>query len=269
MFSLNMPSDTWITRVKHISVSSSTRFSHVKEFWNGFVILHVETLGNHKGGQFDTVECSVDIFVMPQLANVYIFGNCQWHMDGAQLSLLLNRLRLGKTQQQFLIVYHRLTIHLVFLVKNLMSDKGLCKWSEEHAKTLPKNVSWTFSFFPRDACICIAIRETSFCTIHGYWVRLWNKLCVHCGHVPYARYVPFLLAREGKISRDIARHLAKHYIPNDWCLCDKKDPEAPTSLNDFAFRFTKRKIIIYDEDEDAFGHLTLEEALANINVFEN
>lgn len=150
-----------------------------------------------------------------------------------------------------------------------MSHKGPCQWSQEHANTLPKeNVTWSFSLIPTVPCI-LPDKVSTFCTIHGYWVRLWNNLCVHCGHVPYARYVPFLLAREGKISRDIARHLAKHYISNEWCLCDKKDPEAPTSLNDFAFRFTKRKIIIYDEDEDAFGHLTLEEALANINVFEN
>jgi hypothetical protein len=111
----------------------------------------------------------------------------------------------------------------------------------------------------------MAYAHGKFCKLHLDWVRLRDNVCVHCGRVPKVRYVPFLLARHGKISKDVARLLAERYIPNAWCDCACKDTRVPQTIEEFVrIYLPKRVILVYDDDQDTFDEINLEEALKQI-----
>lgn len=85
-----------------------------------------------------------------------------------------------------------------------------CKWSAKNAETvMSDNLLIKFE----TSCCRMTGGTHSFCGLHRMFIRYHRKLCMRCGRVPYARYVPFLL----HLPKNIAALIANKYITEALC----------------------------------------------------
>jgi|WetSurMetagenome_2_1015567.scaffolds.fasta_scaffold187488_2 hypothetical protein len=125
-----------------------------------------------------------------------------------------------------------------YSAKAAFCEKHACKWSTEWRDKIFFMNKGNFIGLMTFPCSDYRFNppESKFCHTHAMWIRNFAKNCAYCGCMPKMRYVPFLLAREGYISKDIAKFIVRQFLmdsPSDYCPCGKRNrPYWPTSLEE-------------------------------------